>query len=188
MGIAQGFSAAARTSAPVQMAPQAAREGWELCLSALNIVRCPAIAIDQLGFVVSANMAMDPLFDKDIRIKNKRLLIANAQARSQLEALIQHLVMGSEAPALHYAEPIVIIRSNGRQPVIINSVVLSTEGRKSASQRGRNPHFRLFRAKAVSSYVSTYEGLQLHTCGSASRSSARERHDHRRRSRPIEHL
>lgn len=59
---------------------------------------------------------MDPVFDEEIRIENRRLLIANAQARGRVYALIRSL---SEATTLPQEEPIVIIRANGRQPVII---------------------------------------------------------------------
>jgi DNA-binding CsgD family transcriptional regulator len=141
MSRTQGPSSGAGIPALVYTVSEEARNGWEFYLHALNAVCCPAIAIDQLGFVLSANTAMDPVFDEDIRIKNKRLAIAYAQARSHLEALIQRL--GSEACTPPHAEPIVIIRDNGRQPVIINSLPLAP-GR-------RNP---LLSACAILTFVS----------------------------------
>jgi hypothetical protein len=84
------------TSAPLQADPQAARAGWEFYLHALNAVSSPAVAIDRLGFVLGANAAMNPVFDADIRISNRRLLVAHPQSRSRLAALIQRFV-GSAA-------------------------------------------------------------------------------------------
>ena len=71
----QGPAPGAGMPAPVKAVSHAPRDGWEFCLHALNAVRCPALAIDDLGFVLSANKAMDPVFDEEIRIENRRLLI-----------------------------------------------------------------------------------------------------------------
>jgi DNA-binding CsgD family transcriptional regulator len=105
--------------APVHTVSQVPREGWEFSLHALNAVRYPAIAIDRLGFVLGANVAMAYVFDVDIRIKNKRLVIADRQARRCFEALIQCLAADFDAAGLPRVEPIVI-RRNDKQPVIIN--------------------------------------------------------------------
>ena len=93
-------------------------DGWEFCLHALNAVRAPALAIDIRGFVLGANEAMESVFDEDIHIENKRLLIANAQARRRLFALIRSLA-SSEPLTPPQEEPIVVVRDNGRQPVVI---------------------------------------------------------------------
>jgi hypothetical protein len=70
MSRTRGPSSGAGIPAPVYTVSEEARNGWEFYLHALNAVCCPAIGIDQLGFVLSANTAMDPVFDEDIRIKN----------------------------------------------------------------------------------------------------------------------
>jgi hypothetical protein len=67
-------------------------------------------------------------------------------------------------------------------------VATSPGATKSASECVRNPHFRLFGAKAVPSCVSDYKGLQFHSRGSASRSCADEWHEHRAGGRIIERL
>jgi DNA-binding CsgD family transcriptional regulator len=109
--------------APLQADSQAAREGWEFYLHALNAVRSPAVAIDRLGFVLGANAAMNALVDADIRISNRRLLVAHPQSRSRLAALIQSFV-GSAAAEVFPTEPIIIFRRNGRQPVITKLLTL----------------------------------------------------------------
>lgn len=109
--------------APLQADPQSARAGWEFYLHALNAVSYPAVAIDRLGFVLGANAAMNPVFDADIRISNRRLLIAHPQSRSRLAALIQCFV-GSAAAEVPPTEPIIIFRRSGRQPVITNLLPL----------------------------------------------------------------
>ena len=93
-------------------------DGWQFCLHALNAVRCPALAIDDRGFVLGVNEAMDSVLDEDIRIESKRLLIANAQARGRLYALIRSLASSKVRTPLQ-EEPIVVVRDNGRQPVVI---------------------------------------------------------------------
>ena len=122
-GRADGALAAAQTSQDVSA-------GWEFYLHALDAVSYPAVAIDRLGLVLGVNMAMDPVFDEDIRISNKRLLIAHPQSRSRFAALIQCLAC-SGAADLRRAEPIIIIRRNGRQPVIINLLPLPQAGQNS---------------------------------------------------------
>ena len=131
-GPADGALAAVQTS-------QELSAGWEFYLHALDAVSYPAVAIDRLGFVLGVNMAMDPVFDEDIRISNKRLLIAHPQSRSRFAALIQCL-----AADLPRAEPILITRRDGRQPVIINLLPLP--------QAGQNP--LNFDSPAILSFIS----------------------------------
>ncbi len=54
--------------------------------SALNLVRQPAIAIDRLGMVIEINSEAEALFDAEIRIRNRRLLIRETRARIQLRS------------------------------------------------------------------------------------------------------
>jgi DNA-binding CsgD family transcriptional regulator len=118
------------TSAPIKADSQAARAGWEFYLHALNAVSYPAVAIDRLGFVLGANAAMNPVFDADIRISNRRLLVAHPQSRSRLAALIQCFV-DSAAAEVPPTEPIIIFRRTGRQPVITNLLPLP-QGKQTA--------------------------------------------------------
>src|SRR5262245_38098218 len=73
----QGPSRGAATPASLHTVSEEAGNGWKFCLHVLNAVCCPAIAIDTLGFVLSANRAMGRVLNEDIRIKNRRLSIAD---------------------------------------------------------------------------------------------------------------
>jgi hypothetical protein len=52
--------------------------------NALNAVRRPAIAIDRFGFVLDANPAMDCVFDDCIHVRNRRLFVADVEAKTCL--------------------------------------------------------------------------------------------------------
>ena len=116
---------------------------------------------------------MDALFDDDICIRNKRLLIAHAQSRGRFEALIEYLV-GSVAAELPHIEPVTIFRRNGGQPVITSLLPLP--------QAGQNPLY--FGAPAILSFTSLdprpcpnlsllMNVFQFHSGGGAPRSDAR---------------
>jgi DNA-binding CsgD family transcriptional regulator len=85
-------------------------------MNALNAVCQPAIAIDRLGLVLDTNPAAEALFDEHIRIRNRRLVVADARARSCLEKLIDQIRVTSDMAALP-CEPVVIPREQ-RGPVI----------------------------------------------------------------------
>jgi DNA-binding CsgD family transcriptional regulator len=86
-------------------------------VDALNAVRQPAVAIDRLGFVLAVNRGAGMLFDRHIRIKNRRLVAVDAQARSALDKLYTRLSATSDLAALP-CEPI-IIRRPDKAPVIL---------------------------------------------------------------------
>jgi DNA-binding CsgD family transcriptional regulator len=77
--------------------------------NALNAVRQPALAIDRSGLVLDANSGAVALFDADFLIKNRRLVVQDAAARSCLEKLTDRLrLMPDTAPIP--GEPIVVRR------------------------------------------------------------------------------
>jgi DNA-binding CsgD family transcriptional regulator len=85
--------------------------------NALNAVRQPALAIDRFGLVLDANSGAEALFDADIRIKNRRLVVQDAAAKSCLEKLTDRLrLMPDTAPIP--GEPIVV-RRREKSAVII---------------------------------------------------------------------
>ncbi|HUB63088.1 MAG TPA: hypothetical protein VL996_01325, partial [Methylocella sp.] len=59
--------------------------------AALNAMRLPAIALDQHGFVAEVNAAAEGVFDNNIMIKERRLLVRDAAARTQLKQAIDRL-------------------------------------------------------------------------------------------------
>jgi DNA-binding CsgD family transcriptional regulator/PAS domain-containing protein len=85
--------------------------------NALNAVRQPAIAIDRLGFVLDANPAAEALFDENIRISSRRLVVGDAEAKSNLEKLVNRLCITPDT-ALLSCEPIVIPRRD-KSPVVL---------------------------------------------------------------------
>jgi DNA-binding CsgD family transcriptional regulator len=85
--------------------------------NALNLVRQPAVAIDRRGFVVDANAATDAIFDAGIHLKNRRLFVADRQAKGCLDRLVDQLRITADTATLP-CEPIVI-RRDGKGPVII---------------------------------------------------------------------
>jgi DNA-binding CsgD family transcriptional regulator len=85
-------------------------------MNAVNAVCQPAIAIDRLGHVLDTNAAAEALFDEHICIRSRRLVVADARAKSCLERLIDQIRVTSDLAALP-CEPIIIPRQQ-RGPVI----------------------------------------------------------------------
>jgi DNA-binding CsgD family transcriptional regulator len=85
--------------------------------NALNAVRRPAIAIDRFAFVLDANPAMDCVFDDCIHVRNRRLFVADVEAKTCLERLTDRLRTTSDTDVLP-CEPIVVRRKR-RAPVVI---------------------------------------------------------------------
>ncbi|MFZ3326593.1 MAG: hypothetical protein WA231_12150, partial [Methylocella sp.] len=59
--------------------------------AALDVMRLPAIALDQDGFVADVNAAAEAIFDTDVKIKERRLFVRDAAARALLKEAIDHL-------------------------------------------------------------------------------------------------
>jgi DNA-binding CsgD family transcriptional regulator len=76
---------------------------------ALNAVRQPAVALDRFGVVLDVNPAAEALFDDQMRIKDRRLHVLDAEARSALESLYDRLRVTTDLAALP-CEPIVVRR------------------------------------------------------------------------------
>jgi DNA-binding CsgD family transcriptional regulator len=84
---------------------------------ALNAVRQPAVAIDRQGFVIAVNGGADALFDAQIRVKDRRLLVCDADARCAIESLLDRLRDASD-PAPVACNPI-LVRRRDNVPVIL---------------------------------------------------------------------
>lgn len=59
--------------------------------AALNAMCLPAVAIDRNGFVVDVTSAAGAVFDNDIKIKDRRLVIRDPAARAHLKDAILQL-------------------------------------------------------------------------------------------------
>ena len=83
----------------------------------LNAMRLPAIALDQHGFVAEVNAAAEGVFDNNIMIKERRLLVRDAAARTQLKQAIDRL---NDLPRLEALplEPVIVPRMD-KLPVIL---------------------------------------------------------------------
>ncbi|HXN89664.1 MAG TPA: helix-turn-helix transcriptional regulator [Methylocella sp.] len=87
--------------------------------AALNVMRLPAIALDQHGFVAEVNAAAEAVFDNDFRIKDRRLFVRDPEARALLKDAIDQL---KTSPRLNPSatEPIVVQRKD-KLPVIVRT-------------------------------------------------------------------
>jgi DNA-binding CsgD family transcriptional regulator len=85
--------------------------------TALNVMRLPAIAVDQHGFAVDVNEAAEAIFDDDIKIKDRRVFVRDTGARALLKQAMDNL---QAAPRLNplAAEPIIVQRQD-KLPVIM---------------------------------------------------------------------
>jgi DNA-binding CsgD family transcriptional regulator len=86
-------------------------------IDALNAVRQPAIAIDRLGAAIDVNASADELFDDQIRIKDRRLHVCDADARRTIDTLLDRLRVVSDLEPLPCDPVIVRRRDNG--PVLL---------------------------------------------------------------------
>jgi DNA-binding CsgD family transcriptional regulator len=84
---------------------------------ALNAVCQPAVAIDRRGFVIAVNAGADALFDAQIRIKDRRLHVCDADARCAIESLLDRLRHTSDLAPVP-CNPI-LVRRRDNVPVIL---------------------------------------------------------------------
>jgi DNA-binding CsgD family transcriptional regulator len=84
--------------------------------NAMNAIRQPAIAIDRQGLVLDVNPDAAALFDSNIDVKNKQLVVADKEASACIEDLVDRLRLTSDVATLP-CEPI-IIRRHGKSPVV----------------------------------------------------------------------
>lgn len=91
---------------------------------ALNLVGRPAVALDRLGFALDANTAAEALFNEEISIKSRRLVVRDRGARGALETFVDHLRLAPYWADL--ATSPIVVRREDRPPVIIR--VLPIQG------------------------------------------------------------
>ena len=82
----------------------------------LNLINQPAIAIDRLGFVLDTNPAAERVFDSQVFVRDRRLLVRDKCASAALDAFIDQLRTTPDTATLP-AGPIVIQHS-GKGPLI----------------------------------------------------------------------
>jgi DNA-binding CsgD family transcriptional regulator len=82
-----------------------------------NHIRQAALGIDRNGCVLMANDYADRLFDREIYICNRRIMLRDRQASQLLDQLIERLRVTSDLAEVP-AEPIVV-RREGKSPIIV---------------------------------------------------------------------
>jgi DNA-binding CsgD family transcriptional regulator len=107
---------APRLSETASLSAAIGRVALASATNALSDLRQPAVAIDHRGFVLEANPFAETIFDEDLHINRKRLVIRDVQAKATFEEVLERLLVTPETAALH-AEPIVIRRLK-KGPVI----------------------------------------------------------------------
>jgi DNA-binding CsgD family transcriptional regulator len=107
---------APRLSETASLSAAIGRVALASATNALSDLRQPAVAIDHRGFVLEANPFAETIFDEDLHINRKRLVIRDVQAKARFEEVLERLLVTPETAALH-AEPIVIRRLK-KGPVI----------------------------------------------------------------------
>jgi DNA-binding CsgD family transcriptional regulator/PAS domain-containing protein len=88
--------------------------------NALNCTLQPALVIDRNGRVLDVNRRANDLFDDDIRVHNRRLVVRDSFARTLLDQLINRLRIVSDLDECPL-DPIAI-RRNGKHPVVLRAL------------------------------------------------------------------
>ena len=85
--------------------------------AALNMMRVPAVMLDEEGFVTDANAAAQAIFDDDVRVKDRRVFLRDCESRAQLKEAIENL---RTTPRLNplITDPIIVHRQD-KLPVIL---------------------------------------------------------------------
>ena len=85
--------------------------------NALSLVGQPALALDRMGFVLEANAKAEQIFDDDVRVCNRRLVVRDQRAKTALETLIDQLRTTPDTAALS-VKPISVARRTKRSLLI----------------------------------------------------------------------
>lgn len=92
--------------------------------NALGLVKQPALVLDRMGFVLETNSAADQVFDDDVRIHCRRLIVRDQQSRYALDKMLDQLRATPDTAALA-VDPIVVPR-RAKRPLLIR--VLPVDG------------------------------------------------------------
>jgi DNA-binding CsgD family transcriptional regulator len=87
-------------------------------IDALNAVRQPAIAVDCRGSVLAVNASAEQIFDDELYVLHRRLVIRDEGARHQLNALVDRMRSVADTEELA-TDPVVIRRQDRRRPILI---------------------------------------------------------------------
>lgn len=91
----------------------------------LNAFSEPAVTVDRAGRVIAVNSEMSSLLGENIRIRNNRLIVSDALARSRLQDLMQAIGAESNTSDL---EPIVL-KCDDASPVVLRMMAIPEAAR-----------------------------------------------------------
>jgi len=86
-------------------------------MNALSAVRFPAVALDRFGFVLEATSSAEALFDNEILVSDKRLVLRDKEARTVFDRFLAQLRNTPDVDVLE-VDPIVV-RREARRPIVI---------------------------------------------------------------------
>jgi DNA-binding CsgD family transcriptional regulator len=86
-------------------------------VDALSLVPQPAVIVDRFGLVLDANAAADQVFDSEIRVSNRRLIVTGRGASADLARLADALRTVGDTASLPTAP--IVVRRMARPPILI---------------------------------------------------------------------
>jgi DNA-binding CsgD family transcriptional regulator len=83
----------------------------------LDLVPHAALAFDRQGFVLQTNTAAERLFDEEVRVANRRLVVRDDAARAALDGVIARLNLAPHNAAI--VTPPIVVRRRTKRPLIM---------------------------------------------------------------------
>jgi DNA-binding CsgD family transcriptional regulator len=119
-------------------------------INALDLVKQPALALDRMGFVLDVNAMAAQLFDDELKVCNRRLMVRDARARSAIDAFIDQSRTTSETDS--FTESPILVPRCGKRALLIRTLPVDGAARSpflgarallllsdSETQRGAQP-------------------------------------------------
>jgi DNA-binding CsgD family transcriptional regulator len=92
----------------------------------LHRVNQPALVIDRMGLVLAINALAEQLFDDDLFVRNRRLVVTDQRAKPILKAFIDQFQTVPRTPALSLAS--LVVQRRMKRPVLIRIFPLDGPG------------------------------------------------------------
>jgi DNA-binding CsgD family transcriptional regulator len=92
--------------------------------NALNLIKQRALAFDRMGFVLAANAAAEGIFDDEVRVSNRRLVVRDKRARSALGTLLDRVRTTPDMSALPAGH--IFVARRAKRPIVIR--ILPVDG------------------------------------------------------------
>jgi hypothetical protein len=92
--------------------------------NALDLVNQPALALDRSGFVLDMNPAAEQVFDHEVRVRNRQLVLCERRASAALDSFIDQLRTTPDTAALRC--PPIVVQRREKRPLVLS--VLPVDG------------------------------------------------------------